>query len=123
MFRKLIVAVIMASAFLMPVAAHARPVLTGTLDLVLLDSPDAVANHGESYSWNATSPDSTDLHVDTDCYQGGVLVYHAMSYPTVFVSGDWAAGAADCKATAYYYDMAKRGRQVTTAIRDFAVEA
>ena len=82
-----------------------------TLELVLLDSPDSIANWGEHATFNVSTTATSKPMVQLDCYQGGTRVYgmSAGFYPdypftTTYTlrSSNWTGGAADCTARLYY---------------------
>lgn len=104
---------------------------TSTLELVLLDSTDGLAHHGQRVTFNASTSESSEPHVDVSCTQDGVVVYRNQAgyfdgYPwpwnqtMTLSSRAWTGGAADCTATMYYFD----GRKTPTAATlSFHVEA
>ena len=85
--------------------------LTGSLNLVLVDSTDGSAHYGQRVKFDVRTTAPWPF-VDLDCSQAGTPVYHA----TVSYSGGWAldwftlggwswtGGAADCVATLYNFD-------------------
>ena len=88
------------------------PSYTGSFSLVLLNSSDGTAHHGQNYTFNVQT-NATYPFVRDDCYQNGTLVYTEKEgfYPgwlwgTQFnwSSAAWSGGAADCTATLYYTD-------------------
>jgi hypothetical protein len=94
----------------------------GTIELVLVDSPDSVANWGEQVRFNVSTTATDQPHVDLNCYQGGTLVYSATtgyyaSYPWPWTqtftlsSQSWTGGDADC--TAVLYKLANSGAKTT----------
>ena len=101
----------------------------GSISLVLLDSTDGVAHHGQHVTFNVSTTATDRPFVALNCYQDGVWVYSASAgffpdYPwsTVFtLSNDWFTSAGDCKARLY---MTKDGsRSTTLATLDFHVYA
>ena len=74
---------------------------------VLIDTADAVVNHGDRIRFNVSTSSTTEPWVKLYCYQGGALVaqgsegYFERSLDDgVFglYSPMWASGAADCTA-------------------------
>jgi len=101
----------------------------GTISLVLLDSTDGLAHHGQHVTFNVSTTATDRPFVALNCYQDGVWVYSASAgffpdYPwsTAFtLSNDWFTSAGDCKARLY---MTKDGsRSTTLATLDFHVYA
>ena len=90
-----------------------------TISVVLLDSSDAVANHGERITFDVVTSATDRPFVSLKCWQGTVGVYNksigifpSYLYDPWFTldSMYWTAGAgATCTAAAYFYD--KRGNQ------------
>ena len=87
----------------------------GTLVLVLVNSPDTVANWGESVTYAVSTTATIYPYVSTQCVQNGVLVlsdsagyYDSYAWPAakVFVLATpvWSSGAADCTARLYSMD-------------------
>ena len=81
----------------------------GTIELVLVNSADSVANWGEQVRFNVSTTATTEPRVDLKCYQGGALVYGGTtgyydSYPWPWTqtftlySQSWTGGDADCTA-------------------------
>ena len=104
---------------------------TNSFSLVLLDSTDGVAHHGQRVTFNVTTTATSEPHVSLDCYQGGTLVYGAVAgffdgYPWPWSqimplsSAAWSGGAADCVAKLYYFSGTKT---VTLSTLNFHVEA
>jgi hypothetical protein len=100
----------------------------GTIELVLVDSPDNVANWGEHVRFNVSTTATTEPHVDLKCSQGGTLVYSATtgyydSYPWPWTqtftlsSQSWTGGDADC--TAVLYKLANSGAKTTLNTLNF----
>jgi hypothetical protein len=94
----------------------------GTIELVLVNSPDSVANYGEQVRFNVSTTATDQPHVDLKCYQGGTLVYSGTtgyydSYPWPWTqtftlsSQSWTGGDADC--TAVLYKLANTGAKTT----------
>ena len=84
---------------------------SSTLELVLLDSADAVPNWGEHATFDVSTTATSTPFVQLDCYQGGTRVYGMSAgffpdYPfttTYTLRGtDWTGGAADCTARLYH---------------------
>jgi len=128
----LTVAGIAAPAFAGKPAGTGKPSAGGsTLTLVLLDSTDGVAHHGQRVTFEASSSSTTSPHVRLSCSQGGTVVYSTQtgyyaSYPWPWTntmtlsSSAWTGGAADCTATLYWFDGQKT---VTGATLSFPVAA
>lgn len=98
-----------------------------SLALVVLDGPDAVANHYEHVTF-AISQSSTDRpFVGIRCTQNGALMYDTyIGFFPEALGEQWAtldslpwdgAMAADCTARLFAYD--RRGNQVVMATTDF----
>jgi hypothetical protein len=94
----------------------------GTIELVLVNSPDSVANYGEQVRFNVSTTATDQPHVDLKCYQGGTLVSSGTtgyydSYPWPWTqtftlsSQSWTGGDADC--TAVLYKLANTGAKTT----------
>ena len=122
MSRKLVLTVLTVGAL----ALAASPALAGkggggkkpggggttggaSLALVLVNSPDTVANYGETVTFAVTTT-NTRPYVSVNCYQGGAWVYAASAgffpdYPWsrnfILAASSWPGGAADCTATLY----------------------
>src|SRR5438105_14929303 len=73
---------------------------------------------GDTLTFDVSTTESTEPHVDLPCSQNGVVVYGATTgyfatYPwpwTQFMtlsSLSWQGGAADCTATLYYFSGTK----------------
>jgi hypothetical protein len=101
----------------------------GTISLVLLESTDGLAHHGQDVTFNVSTTATDRPFVALNCYQDGVWVYAASAgffpdYPwsTNFtLSNDWFTSAGDCSARLY---MTKDGsRSTTLATLDFHVYA
>jgi hypothetical protein len=121
---------------LAPAAQAAKPVpnsggSSSTLELVLLDSPDAVPNYGEHATFNVSTTATSKPMVQLDCYQGGTRVYGMSAgfyadYPftTTYTlrSSNWTGGAADCTAR-LYYASSKGGKTVILKTLSFIAEA
>lgn len=82
---------------------------SSSLRLVLVSSPDSVANWGETITFDVTSP-VYKKWVHLTCTQGGSGVYTSSAgffpeYPWtknfILRSDAWTAGAADCSARLY----------------------
>ena len=96
---------------------------SATIALVLLDSADAVANHGDRITFDVVTSATDRPFVSLKCWQGTVGVYNksigifpSYLYDPWFTldSMYWTAGAdASCTAAAYFYD--KRGNQKSLA--------
>ena len=104
---------------------------SNSFSLVLLDSTDGVAHHGQDVTFNVATTATSEPHVSLDCYQGGTLVYGAVAgffdgYPWPWTqimplaSPSWTGGAADCTASLYYFSGS---RTVTLSTMSFRVEA
>lgn len=104
-----------------------------SLSLVLSTDTNgnAVANWGDTITYNVSTTATGSPQVSTQCYQNGVLVLHASAsfYPDnpfaymeylQLESGMWTSGAGDCTATMYY--TAHKGT-VTLATLSFHVDA
>lgn len=104
---------------------------SSTLELVLIDSTDGVANWGDQITFNVSTTETDYPVVSVLCYQSDELVYsgsagfypeypwqYAQTFP--LTSNSWTSGAADCEATLKYND-GRHVRDLTTL--DFAVEA
>lgn len=113
--RVLVVSALFSGVCLVAGPASAETVRHGndvsSLDLVLVDSADEVANWGEHVTFDVSTTASEFPYVDLRCYQSGVLVYAASAgffpeYPWSQVfelrSYAWSGGAADCVATLEY---------------------
>jgi hypothetical protein len=76
-----------------------------TLGMVTDNNSDGLPNWGDQVTFNVSTPDTNDPHVQLICSQNGEVVYGA-SWPITPVltlrSDVWQGGAADCTATAYY---------------------
>jgi hypothetical protein len=103
-------------------------ITNGTIELVLVNSPDSVANWGEEVRFNVSTTATDQPHVDLKCYQGGTLVYSGTtgyydSYPwpwtQIFTlsSQSWTGGDADC--TAVLYKLANSGSKTTLNTLNF----
>jgi len=103
---------------------------SSSLDLVLVDPTDTVVNHGDEITFEVSTTETAEPHVDVMCYQGGELVYSATtgyydSYPWPWTqtmtlsSQSWTGGEADCDATMYYFG---RRKVVTLATLSFFAE-
>jgi len=94
----------------------------GTIELVLVNSADTVANWGEQVRFTVSTTATSEPRVDLKCYQGGTLVYAGTtgyydSYPWPWTqtftlySQSWTGGDADC--TAVLYKLANTGSKTT----------
>ena len=101
----------------------------GTISLVLLDSTDGLAHHGQHVTFNVSTTATDRPFVSLNCYQDGVWVYAASKgffpdYPwsqNFTLSNDWFTSEGDCSARLY---MMKDGsRSTTLATLDFHVYA
>ena len=104
---------------------------SSTLNLVLLDSTDGVANYGERITFEVATTATDKPSVKVACTQAGTVVYRSSAgfypdYPWPWAqtfslsSTAWTGGAADCTATLYYYN----GKSYPTlATRTFHVDA
>jgi len=102
---------------------------SSSLSLVLLNSTDGLALHGQDVTFDVSTTATDRPFVSLNCDQDGVWVYSASAgffpdYPwsTAFtLSNDWFTSAGDCKARLY---MTKDGsRSTTLATLDFHVYA
>ena len=108
---------------------HNSSSATGSISLVLLNSTDGLAHHGQDVTFNVSTTATDRPFVALNCYQDGVWVYSASAgffpdYPwsTNFtLANDWFTSAGDCSARLY---MTKDGsRSTTLATLDFHVYA
>ncbi len=100
-----------------------------TVALVVLDGPDALANHRERITFEVSTTATDRPFVGVRCWQGSNWVLDAyvgffptyMFDPWVTLNSDyWAAGVdAVCTARLFYYD--KRGNQNVLTTLDFPV--
>lgn len=102
---------------------------SGTLELVLLDASDNVANHYDLVTFHVTTEASDRPFVGVRCWQGAAWVYDA--YVGLFDdylydpwltldSPYWTDGvAAECEARLFYFD--RRGREKILNTLDFSV--
>ena len=101
-----------------------------TIALVLLDSTDGVAHWGQRVSFDVTTTATTQPHVNVTCSQAGVVVYgtttgYYADYPWPWTqvmtlsSTDWARGAADCVAVAWYASGVKAVTLTTLSFHVF----
>jgi hypothetical protein len=83
---------------------------TSSLELVLLDAADGVANHGDRITFNLSTTATDRPYVSLRCYQDGAWVYAASvgyfdGYPWAkeftLSSSSWPNGAGDCTARLY----------------------
>ena len=68
-------------------------------------------NFGDQISFNVTSTETSDPHVQLVCTQNGAVVYGGLwpLTPVLTLSSlSWTSGAADCTATVYYIVAAKK---------------
>jgi hypothetical protein len=101
----------------------------GSLSLVLLDSADAVPNHGEKVTFDVSTTTTDRPFVGLRCWQGLNFVYdgYVGFFPTYMFdpwltlgSPYWVAGVeTSCTARLFYYDS--RGNQNVLATLTFAV--
>ena len=96
----------------------------GTIELVLLNSADAVANYGEQVTFRVSTSATSYPYVTLKCSQGG-LVYQASKgiFPTSlgqnFTLGptpSWQGGDADCTATLEDWDSYSRNGSITPLV-------
>jgi hypothetical protein len=86
-----------------------------TIAMVTDLNSDGLPNVGDTITFSATTPASTEPHVKLQCFQSGTLVYSNQagfypSYPWPWLQNmtlNWASGAADCTATGYYFSGTK----------------
>ena len=108
-------------------ASHAA----SSLGLVLVDSTDGVAHHGQRVTFDVATAATDEPHVSLLCSQAGAVVYsnqtgYYADYPWPWTqtmtlsSNSWTAGEADCTAKLYYFDAK---RTITAATLSFHVEA
>ena len=80
---------------------------TGTLSLVLLESTDGLAHHGQLIRFNVSTTATDEPWVHLKCYQGGVMVAQGWEgyFERALSDGDfrlnsdtWTGGEADCTA-------------------------
>jgi hypothetical protein len=100
-----------------------------SLALVVLDSGDAVARHGDRITFAVSTSKTDRPFVGVTCWQGEVGVFNSsigifpeyMFEPSLTLDSTyWQAGAeASCTARAYYYD--RRGNQNDLATMVFPV--
>jgi hypothetical protein len=104
---------------------------TGTITLVLVNSPDTVPNYGETVTFNVSTTATDRPAVELNCFQNGTQVYAAGAgfYPEwpwsrdfVLSSQSWTSGAADCTAR-LYSSSADGTRTYTLATMAIRVEA
>jgi len=102
-----------------------------SLAMVTDSNGNGLPNWGDQVTFNASTTATTQPHVSLQCFQSGVLVYttetgYYAGYPWPWTqimtlsSPAWAAGAADCTATAYYFSGRKT---VTLGALGFHVDA
>ena len=81
---------------------------SGTISLVLLESSDGMAHHGQRVTFNVATTATTEPWVEVKCYQNGALVaqgkegfFERSLSDGIFglSSPSWTGGAADCTAT------------------------
>jgi hypothetical protein len=106
-----------------------KPGASASMALVLLDSTDAVANHGERITFTVATTATDRPFVWLNCYQDGAGVFGSSIglFPSFMFdpwftldSSYWTAGVeANCVARAYFYD--KRGNQKDLASMPFNV--
>ena len=99
--------------------ASGKPTAGASISLVLLDSTDGAAHHGQRVSFTVSTTATDRPFVRLHCWQGATGVYNNSIgiFPTYLYdpwltldSSYWTAGAeASCTATVYYYD--RRGNQ------------
>ena len=138
--RKISRAVTIPAVLAIAVAGIASPAFAGkpsrtsgtsTLNLVLLNSSDGLAHHGQNVTFEAYSSSTSEPHVKLSCAQGGTVVYTNQSgyYPSypwpstnvmTLKSGAWTGGGADCTATLYWFNGSKT---VTGKVLTFPVYA
>jgi len=92
---------------------------SGTLELVLLDGSDGLANHYDLVTFDVSTSASDRPFVGVRCWQGTDWVYDGyvgffdeyLFDPWLTLDSPyWSAGSsADCEARLFYYD--RRGRQ------------
>ena len=102
-----------------------------SLVMVTDSNLNGLPNWGDQVKFNVSTTATAQPHVSLKCYQGGVLVYttetgYYAGYPWPWTqimtlsSPAWAAGAADCTATLYYFGGRKT---VTLKTLSFNVDA
>ena len=81
---------------------------TATISLVLVNSPDSVANYGETVTFNISTTATSQPWVQLKCSQGGKVVAEGWNgyfegsltgRNFMLASPSWTGGAADCTAT------------------------
>jgi hypothetical protein len=102
---------------------------SGTLELVLLDASDDVANHYDLVTFDVTTSASDRPFVGVRCWQGTDWVYDGyvgffddyLFDPWLTLDSPyWSAGSnADCEARLFYFD--KRGREKVLNTLNFPV--
>ena len=105
----------------------------GTIELVLLNSADGVANYGEQVTFRVSTSATSYPYVTLTCTQGGSLVYKASKgiFPTSLgqnftlgPTGYWQGGEAECTATLEDWDSySKNGSITPLALTSFHVYA
>ena len=94
----------------------------GTIELVLLNSADGVANYGEQVTFRVSTSATSYPYVTLKCTKEGVLVYQASKgiFPTSlgqnFTLGptpSWQGGEADCTATLEDWDSYSKNGSIT----------
>jgi len=81
----------------------------GTISLVLLESTDGLAHHGQDVTFNVSTTATDRPFVSLSCYQDGVWVYAASAgffpdYPwsqNFTLANDWFTSEGDCSARLY----------------------
>jgi hypothetical protein len=112
-------------------AASKQPASSSSLPLVLLNSTDGLPHYGQSVTFQVSTTATAQPNVSLDCYQGGSLVYGAVSgfyasYPWPgtqdfpLASPSWTGGPASCTASLYYFSGKKT---VTLTTLNFQVYA
>ena len=80
---------------------------TGSISLVVLNSPDGLPHHGGKVTFNLSTTATSEPWVELTCYQNGSSVYvgwkgfFERSLTTrefTLASNSWTSGAADCTA-------------------------
>jgi hypothetical protein len=98
----------------------------GTIALVVLDSTDGQAHHGQTVTFAVATSATDRPYVSLNCYQDGVWVLSGTAgfypdYPwdqSFVLANDWFTGAGDCTAQLYSNDSR---RSTTLATMTFHV--
>lgn len=120
---------LIAGSTLAAKGGNARGSDSSSLALVLLDSTDGVAHHGQRVTFDVSST-ADKPYVNVRCYQDGAFVYDAWAgfyagawfgQEFTLSSMSWVSGQADC--TARLVVWGKNGRERTLGTLGFHVAA